>query len=599
MAAEQASVVVPTETKPRWLRTVWELWRTDLTVRDNPFSVRDLRSRVRGFRFPVLLLVYHGAILLVGLIGVATYTGMAMQSGVAAGRFIFPFLAYVQMVLAPMVCGTLTASAMTIEREKQTLDLLTVSTMRGLQVALGKFAIPWALTLLVGLTSLPYLLLCVAAGGVSFSDILIFSLGLTVFTALVGAFGLVISCASRSSAAAVVQTVIVYGLGLLLSSVATAALVSMVAFSGYRHGGAAAGPQWVSLCLGLTPLTWVTALVAPELGATAPGVLQVPYWLPGVALWTPVIAYMLCVAGCRAGTAPRRHLITRRVLGEIVWVLTSIVIVSTLLATFGTRPASAGGLFSVFRRSSAEIDVLIVGSALITLFTCCGALASSMGDSDWFLARPLRRLVQSGVLLPRPLSPEPEHGLSLGLTSWFLGIGVLLISLRLTHLSLVPMGWDLALTVLLPQIGCVIFAAFVGLRATVRLPYKPKERRLMGTLYFLPLIVWPLVVGVGAAIASNSLRFGTTGNTVWRIGCFLQALSPLSYPTLAGLTSLQGTSQSLWTDVGGIEIHPAHVAAAVSVLLPLLAIGLFIREARAWQRYCDEWWNSQPRSGVS
>jgi hypothetical protein len=597
VAAEQVSAMAPTETKPRWLRTVWELWRTDLTVRDNPFSVRDLRSRVRGFRFPVLLLVYHGAILLVGLIGVATYSGMAMQSGIAAGRFIFPFLAYVQMVLAPMVCGTLTASAMTIERERQTLDLLTVSTMRGLQVALGKFAIPWALTLLVGLTSLPYLLLCVAAGGVSFSDILIFSVGLAVFTALVGAFGLVISCASRSSAAAVVQTVVVYGLGLLLSSVATAAVVSIAAMSAYRPG--AAGPQWTSMCLGLTPLTWVTALVAPELGATAPGVPQVPYWLPGLVLWAPVIAYMLCVAGCRAGTAPRRHLITRRVLGTTVWVLICVVIVSTLLAIFSARPASAPGLFSIMRKGSSEIDALIIGSALITLFSCCGALASSMGDSDWFLAGPLRRLVRSGILVPRPLSPEPEQGLALGLTSWFLGIGVLLIALRLTHLSLVPMGWNLALLVLLPQLGCVIFAAFVGLRATVRLPYKPKERRLMGTLYFLPLIVWPLVVCVGAAIAANSLRLGTSGTAVWRIGCFLQALSPLTYPTLAGLTSVQGASQSLWAEVGGISIHPAHLAAASSLLLPLIAIALFIREARAWQRYCDEWWNSQPRSGVS
>lgn len=577
-------------------------WRQDLHVFDNPFAVRDVRSRMRGARFAVLLLAYHAAILLLGLIAVAIYAGMARRgTALAAGSFVFPFLAYTQMALAPMVAGSLTAAVLTVERERQTQDLLTVSTLRGVQVALGKVVIPWALTLLVGFTAAPYLFLCVASGGVSLADIVQFYIGFAVYTALLATLGLVISSMARSSASAVVQTVLIYGLS-LAGSAALLGLALSFTYMGTGRTGTLA--TWLPTSLGMTPITWVLALTTPQVFSSGSTPSHIPFWLPGICVWGTLIAYMILVAGCRAGYSPRRHLVARRVLGLASWAAVAAGIASGLTAWMGSArgfgSGASQGLFSLWRKSSPEIDALIIGSSLFTILCAGAALSASVGDSDRFLSDPIRRAFRGAVAPPRPLAPEPEHGLSMAVLAWCLGVGLLLIAVRVAKFSLVPMGWGLALAVLLPQLTVLVFAAMCGLRATVRLPYKPKERRMYAWIWLVALLLWPAVISFTATMVGGLVKSGRYMDEAMVWGTWLSSLSPLFYASTAGMTSMTDpTAQKMWLDLGGISLHPSHLAALMGVLLAALSVYYFVREARRWRKHCEEWWNQAREASVS
>jgi ABC-type transport system involved in multi-copper enzyme maturation permease subunit len=183
-------------------------------------GVKELRGRMRGRRAFVILTLY---LLLVAAFAwmVEAITERSFASGFTSsfsasadiGRAMFFaitfFLTLVTLILAPAS----TSGAISLEREKQTLDLLTTTPISSLAIVLGKLfsALSWIFLLL--LASIPIVALVFTFGGVAPEDVLKAYAVLVVTALLFGAMGLFVSALlKRTQAATVINLIIVIAL---------------------------------------------------------------------------------------------------------------------------------------------------------------------------------------------------------------------------------------------------------------------------------------------------------------------------------------------------------------------------------------------------
>ena len=151
--------------------------------------VKELRSRFRGRRAFVVLTIYLAILALIAY-GVYTVMGPQARSQVAGGAFggfgglnaanasasigqaIFATLSMFQLLLVCFIAPAFTAGAISLEREKQTLDLLISTPMRPGAIVVGKLLAALAFILLMILAGIPLSALVFMYGGVTIGDLL-------------------------------------------------------------------------------------------------------------------------------------------------------------------------------------------------------------------------------------------------------------------------------------------------------------------------------------------------------------------------------------------------------------------------------------------
>jgi ABC-type transport system involved in multi-copper enzyme maturation permease subunit len=183
-------------------------------------GVKELRGRMRGKRAFVIMTAYllliAGFAWMVESLTERTFTsGFAGSFSAAAdiGRGMFlaiiTLLTIVTLILAPAS----TAGAISLEREKQTLDLLVTTPISSLAIVLGKLlsALTWIFLLL--LASIPIVSLVFTFGGVAPEDVVRAYLVLFVTALCYGSMGLFISAlVKRTQAATIINLVLVIAL---------------------------------------------------------------------------------------------------------------------------------------------------------------------------------------------------------------------------------------------------------------------------------------------------------------------------------------------------------------------------------------------------
>jgi ABC-2 type transport system permease protein len=183
-------------------------------------GVKELRGRMRGRRaFVVLtihLLLVAGFAWMVEGLAERTFTsgfGGSISASAEIGRQMFTALLALLTLIVLVLAPASTAGAISLEREKQTLDLLTTTPISSLAIILGKLlsALSWVFLLL--LASIPVTALVFTFGGVAPDDMVKGYLVL-VGTALVfGSIGLFVSAlVKRTQAATVINLVTVIAL---------------------------------------------------------------------------------------------------------------------------------------------------------------------------------------------------------------------------------------------------------------------------------------------------------------------------------------------------------------------------------------------------
>lgn len=180
-------------------------------------GVKELRGRMRGRRaFIVLtihLLIVAGFAWMVETLAERSYTsgfnGSSVSASAEIGRTLFSALIMLLTLIVLVLAPASTAGAISLEREKQTLDLLTTTPISSLAIILGKLlsALSWVFLLL--LASIPVTALVFTFGGVGPEDLVRAYVILFATAIAFGAMGLFVSAfVKRTQAATVINLVL-------------------------------------------------------------------------------------------------------------------------------------------------------------------------------------------------------------------------------------------------------------------------------------------------------------------------------------------------------------------------------------------------------
>jgi ABC-type transport system involved in multi-copper enzyme maturation permease subunit len=199
-------------------------------------GIKELRGRMRGRRAFVVVTVY---LLLLSAFAFGIYAYLRQQAAIQAesmfrdgsigtsqlalsadiGHAIFSGLLLVLTLLVLVLAPAFTTGAISMEREKQTMDLLVTTPLSTLGMVVGKLLSALTYVFLLILASVPVMAVVFVFGGVGPEDLLRAYAVLFATAFGMGAIGLFISAITRRTQTATVITLIVV-LGLTLGSAA-------------------------------------------------------------------------------------------------------------------------------------------------------------------------------------------------------------------------------------------------------------------------------------------------------------------------------------------------------------------------------------------
>lgn len=200
-------------------------------------STKELRGRMRGRRAFAVLTI-HLLLLSVFAYGIYAYlrqqatiqaesqvqggvldgtSGLALSADI--GHAIFSGLLMVLTLLVLVLAPAFTTGAISLEREKQTIDLLVTTPLSTLGMVIGKLLSALTYVFLLILASVPLMAIVFVFGGVGPEDLVRAYVVLFATAFGMGAIGLFISALTRRTQTATVLTLIVV-LGLTLGSAA-------------------------------------------------------------------------------------------------------------------------------------------------------------------------------------------------------------------------------------------------------------------------------------------------------------------------------------------------------------------------------------------
>lgn len=319
---------------------------------DNPLWVREVRARMRGGKAYVVLLVY--TLLLTLLSGIVylqwldsqqvSGSRFTSQAAFEAGQLLYRTLFVTQAILVALITPSITAGAITLEREQRTLEMVAITRLRPAQIISGKLAGAVAFVALLLTSSLPLVSLAFLLGGVSPGELFFTYLVLLVSATLFGAIGLLCSTVVRSTAAA---TALAHG------AVGIFFVVSLSTGLG---------------ATGLMPFRSLNAIGAVFHSTSGEQFFRatLPSWLIAVTLLGLLAALVANVAMTRLEHYDEPRPIPIRLLATTLWALFFLLLIGNLYSTAtGTALSSQGQLKIIGALASTLLAALLV---LLPLF---------------------------------------------------------------------------------------------------------------------------------------------------------------------------------------------------------------------------------------
>lgn len=179
-------------------------------LRINPVYKKELWTGTRSIKIALTLLAYNGLLALIGLLALYSVFQNARYGGIDRGDIlvVYVILTVMEFALILFVIPAYTSSAISGERERQTLEILLTTTMKPFQIIVGKLLSSISTVLMLVFSSLPVLSLVFTIGGVSVGDMMEYVLLVLVTAVYVGSFGLLFSVLFKRTT---ISTVFTYG----------------------------------------------------------------------------------------------------------------------------------------------------------------------------------------------------------------------------------------------------------------------------------------------------------------------------------------------------------------------------------------------------
>jgi ABC-type Na+ efflux pump permease subunit len=263
-----------------------------------PVFTRELATAPRRVRFYTAPAVYVGGLLILmctaWLLMIGTQQVRNVGDMARFGAALFQFLAPLQLVLAVFFSALGSASAVAQEKDRRTLESLLLTNLSNSELVLGKLLASMLNVLVLLAAGLPFFMLIVLFGGVSFEQVLrVFAV--TLVTALAaGSLGSTIALWREKTFQTLALTALVLAIlaawevllasGALFNSHQGAALHRWAgALSPWQAVLAAARPQLVHttwLALGSPYQTFIALAIAITVGVNLIAMLFVRVWNP-------------------------------------------------------------------------------------------------------------------------------------------------------------------------------------------------------------------------------------------------------------------------------------------------------------------------------
>lgn len=211
-------------------------------------GVKELRGRMRGRRAFLILTIYllllGGFALMVETLIERSYeTGFGGSSAFASaaiGQGIFAALLMLMTLQVVFLAPSSTSGAISLEREKQTLELLIATPISSVAIVIGKLLSALVYVFLLIAASIPLMAVVFVYGGISPEDMLSGYVVLVVTALGLGSFGLMCSSLVKRTTAATAITIF----GVLAMTIGTAFILIFWAAMGTfdANGNRTGGP---------------------------------------------------------------------------------------------------------------------------------------------------------------------------------------------------------------------------------------------------------------------------------------------------------------------------------------------------------------------
>jgi ABC-type transport system involved in multi-copper enzyme maturation permease subunit len=280
-----------------------------LTSSIGAVATKELRGRVRGPRAFVAITIYLAVLAAVALIVyTAQRDALAPQTAFGGGnpyvsaqvgQALFATLLLFQVLLVVFLAPAATSGAISLEREKQTLDMLTATPVSTLGIVLGKLVAAAAFVAILIVGSVPLTALVFLFGGVAPEDILRGYAVLFVTGLGFGCVGLFISSLTRRTQTATI-----------LTFVAVLVLTAGTGFGLALEFALYGGPRTANVV--------VRDMVAPgDDGATVDAVGHAVPWPPDVlVLLNPFVAAADVICGADVNPYSQSCMVVAAVTGQ-------------------------------------------------------------------------------------------------------------------------------------------------------------------------------------------------------------------------------------------------------------------------------------------
>lgn len=261
---------------------------------NNPVTVKELRSRMRGRRaFAVLtlyLLVLSAVILFVYLIYLSSGNMPGSTAARTIGKGLFTAVLGVQVLLVTFIGPAFTAAAVSGERERQTLDLLRTTLLSADAFILGKLVSSLSYILLLVVVSIPLQSIAFLLGGLSGVELVLSQLLILIAAVTYALYGLWCSATMRSTLTATVATFA--GTLFVTFGIPTVAFIGLFLFGGIGFVGPTMTPfveialLYIGLVLAATNLP-ATLIVSEIFLLDRDTLISTTEMMGGRAIWLP------------------------------------------------------------------------------------------------------------------------------------------------------------------------------------------------------------------------------------------------------------------------------------------------------------------------
>ncbi|MFJ7184882.1 ABC transporter permease [Lysinibacillus xylanilyticus] len=263
----------------------------------NPVFVKELKLRFRSFKSFSGLMFYLAVIciFIAGFLLITTeFTGKGFFKP-EISFMMFAVLTILQMALILFITPSLTAGAISSEREKQTLNILLTTTQSSTQIIIGKLLSSVAFLVLMLIAGLPLYSLVFLFGGVSPSQLISIFLFYLLTVVAIGSIGVMFSTITKRTIVAMIST---YGTVIFLGGITAFFFFLSMAFN---QMGNAVGTStsymayfWASINPGALMLTLTSSSMGDALVQVS-GV-ELPVWISYLITYSLIIVICLTIA---------------------------------------------------------------------------------------------------------------------------------------------------------------------------------------------------------------------------------------------------------------------------------------------------------------